>query len=527
MTYFGLTQKSWREIKRGFIFCLVFALVLGHAGYWKELDNVLTQHERQLGSDTLNGLKSANAGYLEYLYGAVGHAASLSYFVQSQELGVLPEADSPLLKSLRNMMALYGRYDDLTILDENGFALYSVSRDLIRSHVHEDAQKPHFLFEELQSRSIESAYVSQMMPDQEQGVVVSPVTPVVFVAIPIEQTRGLDGAKYLVIKGLAGRYIQPYLDDVARAFDSVSFKLSFPGALYYWRYDDSGWAIKRFDESEVKAVDDSELLSLKFSLTQADQNGRLVFQPGSHLHIYSALDERLDALGYFNLHPILEVEVLMERGNWDGYFAGYTKKIWWEIYVQHVFGALLLGALVALCVAGFVFTRDRARSKYHAERRRVETDHLTGALSRVGFERALSRRAVQTAAPAICVIDIDHFKQVNDRYGHAVGDQILCEVVSLLRQGLRDSDLLARWGGEEFILLLPLVDSEAAFPVAERFRMSISQHKFRVDEDTSLSVTISIGISFLEDEGFSAAFTKADEALYRAKHEGRNRVCIC
>jgi len=81
MTYFGLTQKSWREIKRGFIFCLVFALVLGHAGYWKELDNVLTQHERQLGSDTLNGLKSANAGYLEYLYGAVGHAASLSYFV--------------------------------------------------------------------------------------------------------------------------------------------------------------------------------------------------------------------------------------------------------------------------------------------------------------------------------------------------------------------------------------------------------------------------------------------------------------
>jgi hypothetical protein len=204
--------------------------VLGHAGYWKELDNVLTQHERQLGSDTLNGLKSANAGYLEYLYGAVGHAASLSYFVQSQELGVLPEADSPLLKSLRNMMALYGRYDDLTILDENGFALYSVSRDLIQSHVHEDAQKPHFLFEELQSRSIESAYVSQMMPNQEQGVVVSPVTPVVFVAIPIEQTRGLDGAKYLVIKGFAGRYLQPYLEDVARDFDSVSFKLSFPGA---------------------------------------------------------------------------------------------------------------------------------------------------------------------------------------------------------------------------------------------------------------------------------------------------------
>jgi diguanylate cyclase (GGDEF)-like protein len=217
----------------------------------------------------------------------------------------------------------------------------------------------------------------------------------------------------------------------------------------------------------------------------------------------------------------------MERGNLDAYLAGYTKKIWWEIYVQHVFGALLLGAFVALCVAGFVFTRDRARSKYHAERRRVETDHLTGALSRVGFERALSRRAVQTAAPAIFVIDIDHFKQVNDRYGHAVGDQILCEVVSLLRQGLRDSDLLARWGGEEFILLLPLVDSEAAFAVAERFKMSVSQYKFRVDEDTNLSVTISIGISFLEDDGIGAAFAKADEALYRAKHEGRNRVCLC
>jgi hypothetical protein len=69
-----------------------------------------------------------------------------------------------------------------------------------------------------------------MMPNRKHGIVVEPVTPVVFVAIRIEQSQGFDGPRYLVVKGFAGRYLQPYLEDVARDFDSVSFKLSFPGA---------------------------------------------------------------------------------------------------------------------------------------------------------------------------------------------------------------------------------------------------------------------------------------------------------
>jgi diguanylate cyclase (GGDEF)-like protein len=512
MAYFGLTGKSWREIKRGFVFCLVFALVLGHAGFWKELDNVLTQHERDLGSQTRNALESANADYLEFLYGAVGHAASLGHFVEAQDLGLLTASNASILESLQSTMSLYGRYADLTILDENGVALFTISRDAIQSHVQTNPQKPHSIFENLAGRSVGSVYVSQMSPDRDKGVVVEPVTPVVFVAIPIGRRGIVDGSRYLVIKGFAGRYLEPYLGQVARDFESVSFKLSFPGAPYYWRYDDAGWVIKGVDDPEIKVAGAPELLSLKFSLNQADENGQLISQPGSHLQIYSSLDERPEALGYFGLHPILEVEVLMESGQWNAYLAAYTKKIWWEIYFQHVFGALLLGVLIALFVAGFVFTRDRGRSKYEAERRRVETDHLTGALSRVGFERALSRYKMDTRTQAICVIDIDHFKQVNDRYGHAVGDQILCEVVHLLGQRLRNSDLLARWGGEEFILLLPLADVQSAASVAERFRLTVSQHNFFVDEETSLSVTISIGVSFLEDEGFSTAFTNADQA---------------
>ena len=526
MAYFGLSEKSWREIKRGFIFCLVFALVLGHAGFWKELHNVLTQHERDLESETRNGLKMANADYLEFLYGAVGHAASLGHFLEAQELGLTTPTNAPILESLQSTMSLYGRYTDLTILDQRGVALFTVSRDAIQSHVQANVQKPHLIFEELAGRSVGTVYVSQMLPNRDKGVVVEPITPVVFVAIPIEPRGVVGGSSYLVIKGLAGRYLEPYLGEVAREFESVSFKLSFPGAPYYWRYDDTGWVIKKVAEPEIKVAGAPELLSLKFSLNQADESGQLISQPGSHLKIYSSLDDRPDALGYFGLHPILEVEVLMESGHWGVYLAAYTEKIWWEIYVQHVFGALFLGVLIALFVAGFVFTRDRGRSKYEAERRRVETDHLTGALSRVGFERALSRRKIDARAQAICVIDIDHFKQVNDRYGHPVGDQILCEVVNLLAHGLRDSDLLARWGGEEFIVFLPLADVHSAGSVAERFRITVSQHMFCVDEDTNLSVTISIGVSFLDDEGFSAAFTKADEALYRAKHEGRNRVCF-
>lgn len=123
------------------------------------------------------------------------------------------------------------------------------------------------------------------------------------------------------------------------------------------------------------------------------------------------------------------------------------------------------------------------------------------------------------------IVDIDHFKIINDTYGHAAGDLILCEFAKLIKSQLRDIDILGRWGGEEFVILLPSTDFRMAYDVAERARVAISSHRFTTGSKV-LSMTASFGVAFratpykLED-----IVKHADEALYLAKREGRNIVC--
>jgi diguanylate cyclase (GGDEF)-like protein len=125
------------------------------------------------------------------------------------------------------------------------------------------------------------------------------------------------------------------------------------------------------------------------------------------------------------------------------------------------------------------------------------------------------------------MIDIDHFKDYNDRYGHLVGDAILKEVSKSIKENIRQIDLIGRYGGEEFSIVLTETDKEKAQFVAERIRQAIEYKSIRVyDED--LKVTVSIGICEYPADGKNARelFDKADAALYQAKQEGRNRVCV-
>lgn len=122
------------------------------------------------------------------------------------------------------------------------------------------------------------------------------------------------------------------------------------------------------------------------------------------------------------------------------------------------------------------------------------------------------------------MVDIDHFKTINDTHGHLVGDVVLQRVARLLSQVLRTSDAIVRYGGEEFLLLLTGVTLSQAQRVAERARAAIEAQVIRVG-DASMSVTVSMGIEAQrEGEALSAAVERADAALYQAKREGRNRV---
>ncbi len=158
-------------------------------------------------------------------------------------------------------------------------------------------------------------------------------------------------------------------------------------------------------------------------------------------------------------------------------------------------------------------------------------DPLTGLYNRryffEQFEKEYARAQRYSDQLSLILLDIDHFKQINDRYGHDNGDQVLCEVAELVKQAVRDSDLPARVGGEEFAILAVGCDCEAARQLAERICQRIGQYSFHLSDESHVRVTVSLGLTTLtheRDEGCKAAYQRADRALYAAKHGGRNRV---
>ena len=196
-----------------------------------------------------------------------------------------------------------------------------------------------------------------------------------------------------------------------------------------------------------------------------------------------------------------------------------------------IFSPLLSGAgwpTGFLCVARDI--TDRKKMEQELERL-ATTDTLTGVANRRRFleqaEMELHRFHRFNIPVALLMLDIDHFKRVNDSYGHAAGDTVLCHLSRLAEARLRSSDLFGRLGGEEFAILLPGTDLAGAADFAEQFRQCVAETPVPTDAGTiSFSLSIGIGIYQAGDLGTETVFARADEALYRAKNAGRNRVEI-
>jgi len=157
-------------------------------------------------------------------------------------------------------------------------------------------------------------------------------------------------------------------------------------------------------------------------------------------------------------------------------------------------------------------------------------DSLTGLANRQAFmQRAKNEfnRARRYARPlTVVMIDIDHFKAINDRYGHAAGDEVLRQAADICQSSLRGSDLMGRVGGEEFVLLLPDTPHTNAYHVAERMRVHLYETPIELENGTTLNITASFGVASMneDDSDFNAVLERADEAMYHAKHDGRNQV---
>lgn len=196
-----------------------------------------------------------------------------------------------------------------------------------------------------------------------------------------------------------------------------------------------------------------------------------------------------------------------------------------------VAGCVVLGLLLFHWLPLAVRDWKRSEQRVHDLQTLAAVDPLTGVYNRRQFEvlaRAELARCQRYIRPcSFLMIDIDHFKRVNDTFGHEMGDWVLKMVATTLASTRRDADVVAKFGGEEFVVMLPETAAEAAAKVAERIRSTVFANTLAIGE-SKLILTISVGVgeATASSAGIEAVLRDADRALYDAKQSGRNRVCV-
>lgn len=194
------------------------------------------------------------------------------------------------------------------------------------------------------------------------------------------------------------------------------------------------------------------------------------------------------------------------------------------------FGEVMI-LFAPILLVGYVTTLLAADVDYAREELILlsDTDELTGLKNRRAFNSALSmevKKAIRYERPfAIMMLDADYLKQVNDQYGHDTGDRLIVSVAQVIKSSLRETDILARFGGDEFVIMLPDTNDSRAFEVAERIRIAVENTSINADGN-SISSTLSIGIAGypVDAENIDEVTKKADKALYASKQTGRNVV---
>jgi len=226
----------------------------------------------------------------------------------------------------------------------------------------------------------------------------------------------------------------------------------------------------------------------------------------------------------------LSLGFMLARGAWfalaDDAGASVVDAARWINLATPVFGSILP---VIGTTAFLLLCSERIRRQWELA---ASTDNLTGLANRRVLAgegaRLLSDARARRLDFSVAIVDVDHFKQLNDTFGHDIGDVALRHVAECLRRACGEGALPARQGGEEFVVVLPQSPRPAAQAAAERIRQAIEQAPFALREGQALRITVSIGIATLEpgDRHFDDLLRRADRGLYAAKHAGRNRVAM-
>ena len=182
--------------------------------------------------------------------------------------------------------------------------------------------------------------------------------------------------------------------------------------------------------------------------------------------------------------------------------------------------------VLLLLIAEWIHLQSYVAIKMTVEKhqRNSLTDPLTTLVNRAGLERSLSLWTDPYQPAAVALIDIDHFKQINDQYGHAIGDKALATVAKVLRNNLKQNDIVCRWGGEEFVVIFEQLNLQQAAEVVDQLRELLADRTFNL-EGEELKLHFSAGVAtFAGSKGFTGALQQADARVYQAKRAGRDRV---
>ncbi len=327
-------------------------------------------------------------------------------------------------------------------------------------------------------------------------------------------------------------------------FDTITFNMSYSGRppqkikLHLINFEPEfstvdDWNSQRFNEAEIELPDQPTFTIPLNVLRTADwwRSTRRVPLSQSYTRLDNVTAVEISTVSAPGEVVTMEVRSIQFRGKW----ISHAKLLMYLVYAWIACGMLSLSLSLLHYRSRLLASNSRLEllasinKALELEARELAdqayTDPLTGALNRQGLREALVKR-LQTPEHygkdmAVIFMDLDHFKQVNDRYGHDAGDEVLRRFAAIVRREVRAGDKLVRWGGEEFLLVCPETSREQAANMAEKLRIAMT----RQDWPHGLRVAASFGATALKpDEDIGTAIARADGALYAAKSKGRNRV---
>lgn len=290
-----------------------------------------------------------------------------------------------------------------------------------------------------------------------------------------------------------------------------------------------GYTAIRTDITAKKQLQDYVDVVDKYVITSStDARGRITYVSEAFATISQYTKEELLGRAHNIVrHPDMSKSLYKEMWHtlrsgeaWSGEIMNRAKDgsaYWVDVNIEPDFDA-------DRNIIGYTAVRSDITDKKQIEELSV-TDRLTGLFNRLKLDDVLEnefRRYQRYQTPlSVIILDVDHFKQVNDRYGHLIGDEVLTEIADLIQNNIRACDIAGRWGGEEFLIICPSTPLEGGMVVAEKLRKAISNHPFT----TTNSQTASFGVANLTLNGdLNQLLKAADDALYRAKQNGRNCV---